>query len=537
MPQIPKYQPGQATPNALPTVRQSFKNLDMGLTNFGQQVQAEGLRQMREEDDAKAREIDANFRTELAALEADYLALDEKSAYEGHKDYTGKVESLRMKYAGMATNRNQRKHVDAALGNRTASALQAAGRHAAASRKAWMDGTFTASIAAQTSDAATHYDDPNILAQAKQTTLTMAANQAHHRGYGQAQADQHVLAQTSRFHASVLERQMVADPELAQVYYQANKGEIEGTLQTEIEARLDRETRRAVAQGAVDQYLASGMSQSQALADARKRFSGKDEDEVVKRLKTRFSESEAVRRQQDAAVQREIERSLLAGENPLNWSPAVRASLGTKGFSAALEYYRNSINGVPIVTDPAVYSQLEASALSGDPTAQKWFADAPLAEYFSHLAPSDRTRLMKLQESLRSDMQGGTDDIPQARTLANIVSGSVATLGLAGEDKAAAQIQFRNQLDQRIKAQGITKETPNWLDAVQAQADAMMREVVTSNPWWWFSSTQRAFQIEPPEGVPSQVMPRIVDALQAAGEEVTPENIVQGYAEILNNGD
>jgi hypothetical protein len=91
----------------------------------------------------------------------------------------------------------------------------------------------------------------------------------------------------TNFHKQVIQARIDQDPDGAEAYFKANKGEINGADHDQIEKVIGIGGVKRTAQEFADQVTSSRMTEAQAISLARQKFSGDRESAVVQEIKVR----------------------------------------------------------------------------------------------------------------------------------------------------------------------------------------------------------------------------------------------------------
>lgn len=218
-----------------------------------------------------------------------------------------------------------------------------------------------------------------------------------------------------------------------------------------------------------------------ALAEARQRFSGKDEDAIVTRIKTLDSERVALREraQKDAA---DKAWGIYARSGSLGKVPAsVLAAMDGKDLEAIRRTARADAEGKTRKTDPSIYYALTMAAAM-DPN----FKNEDLRRYSDKLSPSDFKHFV--------DMQGKAakpGEIEQVATANQQKEAIVKALGLEKQDVGV----FHQVADKALFAAQAEKGRNLTQEERQKVLDRLVLQGTTPGSVWGTNKT-RAFQAQ-----------------------------------------
>jgi hypothetical protein len=117
----------------------------------------------------------------------------------------------------------------------------------------------------------------------------------------------HNVKDLTTLHSNVISQLSETNPVAARAYWdKLDKGkEFDATRVDEVDKLLKQATGQHNAQSFGDEVMAKKMTLEDALAEARKRFDGKDEEMALAEVKTRFTEQEAIQSRQAKAVEKQ----------------------------------------------------------------------------------------------------------------------------------------------------------------------------------------------------------------------------------------
>lgn len=142
--------------------------------------------------------------------------------------------------------------------------------------------------------------NPNAdtVAKARASIMGSTARVGQTLGWDEAKLAGERMKRTTKLHQEVFNYLLNSkeDYMAAKAYFDANKGEIDGTQHDVFSKALREGGKDVLAQNFRDEVLQAGMTEAQAVEEARKRFSGPQEEHVVARIKQYFGEKkEAIR--------------------------------------------------------------------------------------------------------------------------------------------------------------------------------------------------------------------------------------------------
>lgn len=240
----------------------------------------------------------------------------------------------------------------------------------------------------------------------------------------------------------------------------------------------DFEERTQVAAG--DLFAKHSGNISKALAEAREKFTGKEEDGIVTRLKTLDSERVALRErgQRDAT---DAAWRIYAQTGSMAKIPAsVLGSMDGKDLTALRKTARADAEGLEIKTDPNIYYALTVASAT-DPN----FKNEDLRRYFDKLSPTDRKHFADVQAKAMKGDEGG-----QMATITQQKDTIVKSLGLKGTDVGV----FHQVADKAMLAEQTRLGRMPSQEERQKVLDRLVLEGTTPGTLW--NSNTRAFKAQ-----------------------------------------
>lgn len=277
MPRVPAVQGQSVMPNAAPapfqrvsaTAEDFGAGMGRALERGGQQIANIGERlaaradQIQKEDDALAVE---KAYAAFSDRERVFMYDPERGIYArrggnamGAYDETSKWwdEAGRETVSGLA-NPNQQRLMQQMLLRRRDSAMDGVARHVARERQTYMAEATDARMKGITADAAAAYNDEGKVNGLIEEADGMLREWGRRQGQSPQQIDLNTRAARSAIRQSVIERMAVDNPLAAQRYYEANKGDMDGLTQVQVERSLRAGVERQRGNMAVEKVLPKG---------------------------------------------------------------------------------------------------------------------------------------------------------------------------------------------------------------------------------------------------------------------------------------
>lgn len=181
--------------------------------------------------------------------------------------------------------------------SRRAQVLDWGAKHATREREVYEQGQFKADLDSMAERAARFPDRAaGEIAIGRQRIIGFMRS----KGRSTEEIDRALLENDSRIHSTVLESMLTAgEGEKAAEYLKANRSGMTEKALVAAEKGVKELTIRTLAQTFADDAIARGLKPEDALREAREKYSGTDEEAVVREVKTRFTEQQAIRAQQE----------------------------------------------------------------------------------------------------------------------------------------------------------------------------------------------------------------------------------------------
>jgi hypothetical protein len=536
MPQVPTYDSFQVAPQAAPDVHvadvqpgDNALQLGKALSSAGADFTDSAIRLQHQQNADRIFQAEASVKNDYVKFETDAKSRQGQDAW-GLTQSTTKWWNDNLKKTADALENDQQREVflRTTMPIRDQS-LTTMGAYEQQQRQISVEESGKASITGSINLAASNPTNLGVINGAKSDILKRVQVLGDLNGWTpeirEAQAAQYV----TNLHKQVIQSQIDTNPDAARAYYDANKAEIQGADRDEIDKQIRVGTIRQVGQQASDAIMQQGLGESQALATARSKFTGAQQDEVVRRVKERYADIDMVRErgQKDAADRAWQQWS--KDKSLSNIPTSVLNSMDGKDRDALQATDSAHASGKDIQTDWSTFYDLRQQA-SVNPAG---FAQTDIRRYFPQLNPAQREQLIDTQNQVKG--QGAND----VQTLNEQLGRAHELLGWSasdGQKKGQFDSAALTAIDAAQKANGGKKLS---YDDRQKVVDRMM--VTGSYPGGnWFSpdrfysvaGTEKESKFAPK--VPDDERAKIEAALTRAKQPVTDDAVMKLYK--LKNG-
>ncbi len=502
------------------------------LQKTGQAVQSFGTTVMKiadrlqgELDDAQVKELYNNFASNADVIETKFLTLKGKDAVNETMKVRNDIMAAFEEQVGKAQNDVQRVMLRNSASVRLRSAESAIIKHSLVEQRDYDVKESGAQVDTFVNDAIRYsagWRNPQGDFAIYYGAAKDGANKlADKLGYEpkSAQREQLLLKATNAIHSQVVQTQIDAQNlDQARDYLQRYGNEMTPDAFGRAKKALEIGTADVKEQSLADRIWAeSGNNIAAALQKARTTLSGKEEDQVVQRLKIFETERTGIIQaaQNDAKDKawrsytetgdiKKVPASVLAGMDGADLASLQRTA------KADLEA---RTKGKEVKTDSNTYYQLTQEAMNNpdfkDPTK------FDLRKYFDRLSPGDRNHFINLQRTI-----GTKNEAPEAVTTQQQITAMTKQLGLKDEkagmftseaNKAlfAAQVQKGGKLNQA--------ERQKVLDGLVLEG-----EVLTGS-WYRPDPNMRRFEARA-KGQEAQFKPVFTDAQRSRATDALKRN-------------
>ncbi|MDZ4051632.1 MAG: hypothetical protein U1D54_15880 [Limnobacter sp.] len=575
MPTVPKYQQ-QTELRGLPSVQQQSIASPELLGAGARQTQEAGNALLRagaglsniaadmqqREDADMVFQAEAAFRESLIGFEQEALTRTGNKAWGITKDVDKWFQDSGAKFAEGLTNDRQRALFNQQVGKMRLQGLESFSKFESQQRVKSLEQSTNATLETLINSAATTAQMMNseefstagttqtgpdgkpvpgplsALQSMKQDGLRRLEFYAADTGEDSSVTDLKKQLYTSKFHKQVIQTRIDADPSSAKAYYEANKEEIAGAERLNLEELVRTGEMKVKAQSFADAALNDGLTEVDAIRQARESFQGQDEEFVVAEIKTRFGELSQAR-EGDQRQAADEAYDVFSRTGRLSSIPAsVLNRMDGKTRLALRKEAQSMAEGRAIKTDDNVYYSLHQEAIN-NPAA---FAKRDLRQVFDKLSPSDRQEMIKLQGKVQQP-----DELKDLRTYDQQLTLRYRDLGWGDKD-SRQKAQFERAANDAIVAEQVAKGKKLTFD----EREKVLDRLLIQGGGTWYSASKRLFEVQGTEdeaafvrglepekktsaliqSIPATERQQIEQALRADGRPVTEQAILNLYTEV-----
>ena len=302
-------------------------------SDIGSVLTEQAERMQRAEDERAAMEIEQEIRD--WSFEA---TQGENGVYRKRGgNAIGSTKTIQEDYAKFSANllndRNvsprARRNIEAYIGQKGFGLEKEIGRYEQSEKSVYDNGLREARIKGSKEDAATYYNDPQKLAESETRIRSTMKRSAEANGWSPEETAQQIESEVSSMHKGVIDRMLAQNlASDASEYLEKNRKEIDGDDIAAIEKAVNSGVISQKAQKETDSIMALDMSEKDALAKVRSDYKGQERDEIVKRVKVRYSEEASLESAQTKALLKSGWDKISKGGTPDDLTPTELAAAG-----------------------------------------------------------------------------------------------------------------------------------------------------------------------------------------------------------------
>jgi hypothetical protein len=498
----------------------------------GQAVQSFGTTVMRiadrlqgEMDDAQTKELYNEFAAQADVIETNYLVLKGKDAVNATMKTRNDISAAFADQLDKAKNNVQRVMLRNAASVRLRSSESAIIKHSLVEQREYDIKESGAQVDSFVNDAIRYsggWRNPDgdfaiYYGGAKKSAGDLADKLGYEKN--SKQREQLLLKATNQIHGQVVQSQIDAQNlDQARDYLQRYGNEMTPETFGRAKKALEIGTSDAKEQGLAESFWNSSNNNiAGALKMAREKLSGREEDQVVQRLKIFESERTSIIQAGQNDAKDKAWRSYSETGNFSKIPPSILASMDGADLASLQRTAKADLEartkGTEVKTNSNVYYQLTQEAMSNPDFADPRKFD--LRQYFDRLSPGDRNHFINLQRTI-----GTKNEAPEAVTTQQQISAVTKQLGLKDE-KAG---MFASQANEALFAAQVNKggklnqaERQKVLDGLVLQG-----EILTGS---WFRPDPNVYRFEArARGEEGKFKPEFTDAQRARAREVIINN-------------
>ena len=443
---------------------EQIQKTGQAIQGFGTTVMKIADRLQGELDDAETKELYNGFAAQADTIETQYLTLKGKDAVNAAMKTRNDISAAFADQMGKAKNDVQRIMLRNAANVRLRSAESSIIKHSLVEQREYDIKETGAKVDTFVNDAVRYsagFRNPQgdfaIYYNAAKKEAGLLADKLGYEA-DSAQRQQLILKATNSIHGQAIQAAIDGQNyDNARDYLQRYGNEMTPETFQRATKALEIGASDAKEQTIADKIWAeSGGNIAAALQKARTTLSGKEEDQVVQRLKIFDTEKTTIIARAQAEAKDKAWRVYSETGDVKKVPPSILAGMDGADLASLQRTAKADLDartkGTEVKTDPNTYYALTQEAMRNPEFKDP--AKFDLRKYFDRLSPGDRNHFINLQRTI-----GTKNEAPEAVTTQQQISATIKQLGLkdtqagvftAEANKAlfAAQTQKGGKLDQ-----------------------------------------------------------------------------------------
>lgn len=255
------------------------------------------LRLQAQEDAVKVMAAETALKNQYMEFQTQAKERLGGNAWGLHSETTKWFDDKRKEIGPTLTTERQQRMFGAQFDNVRMQGVGWAGNHELSERRKYTEEASRASIVGSINMAAANPYDVEVIGSAKREIVDRVQTVAQLNGWDPKRRDVETATHLGNLHSQVIQNLLASkDPTTANEYYKANVNEIPGSQRDGLLKQLSIGDDLKTAQEFTDAVVAMGVSEADAVAEARKKLSGDAEKLAVTEIKTRYAE-DSVRRE------------------------------------------------------------------------------------------------------------------------------------------------------------------------------------------------------------------------------------------------
>lgn len=388
---------------------------------------------------------------------------------------------------------------------------------------------------------ANNYLDTNIVSQELQKQQAIILGDALDFGEPPEVTEQKLVQAKSNSIASVINRALSnKDYSYASDFFEDNKENLTPDVRDKLFELINTGNSRAAAQAATDSIIDMGMSERDALAEARKIKKPELRDDVVKRVRERYQESKHLKDQEQAEALQSA-ADIVEGGSSIDDVPVQVWNQLTAGQRASLENrYRQVKSGVEPVTNWELYTRFGLMK-PGE------IATVNLLEYRDQLTDAHYQHFVAFQKAAQDAIKkGNTQQLSSIISNRDRLVSAARSAGLVpkgseskwSKDESQRYGLFVQEVERRLEAFETENERKATGTEKQQIIDQMLLDTVMKSRWLpdkelpiyeAMRDTDGEYYV-PYKDIPEADRTVIQNLLVSNGRKVKPKDISRIYA-------
>lgn len=528
---VPIYNGPQVRQQALEGGFQRAPDVGGDLQRAGQVLSTVGVaidRMDLRDAQAKADQVDATITTEWLKWDAENRNKYRGQNVDGYEPAAQEWWKKAAETYGKDLDPRAKQLASQSLMRKQGTALANVVQFMGQEKERHADETASASVTSTIQFGVTTGDVAGAAQQVREQVAQVGAR----KGWTTEQVQAEQLKNLSALHLAQITKLASTDAAKAQEYYQANKAEVGAAQQPRIEEVLkgegDNQFAQQFAAQNADKPLAEQLAEAGKITDPARR------EKVIKEVKLNHAAVREARAEQERQASDQAWQLVGQGKRV---PEAILAQMDGKGRVQLQEHLQARAErlskGTAVKTDMATYIDLRERMAKGE--------KINLAAYTEKIAQPQMEQLLDIQTA--SSKGGSKQD--SMITDEGRISSALVGLGIDKKKDPDTAAMFTMEVDRRVRAASAAKgDKPLTPDEKQAIVDRVAMDKVYVDEWG--TDPEKPVSLLKPEelskayvrvqgrNVPVSTVPstdrrQIIQALQATGQRVSEQAIVEMY--------
>lgn len=359
------------------------------LQQFGQQIAGAGneITQAFEQEQTRVNQVRAEDAfTELRNAQID-LTVGEKNGFKNLRsgdavkrpllsEWSSRLDASINDIAAKLENTEQkeafRRRADVAKSQFSQDILQ----HLSSENQVYQTQVMDSTVEAERNAASMHWNNPGDVLASMERVKKAVNSYADANGLPEEVRQQAYVKRASSVHAAIVGQAMDSgNPEYAELWFKTHREEIDAGTAERIQKVINENGVRIKAQKATDSIMERGLSASEAKKFVRQNHTGKERDEIMRRVEDRYADVAAEQRAQLAAAEDSAWKVAVQPNASLDdIPPSLWSSMSGESQKQITSYFTAKQKREKKEDDWAVLDQVEAAITTGDITGTEQLA-------------------------------------------------------------------------------------------------------------------------------------------------------------------
>jgi PIN domain nuclease of toxin-antitoxin system len=507
-----------------PDVSAGTRALGQGLMQAAEAVDRIDLRDAQ----AKAYDAEAKITSEWLKWDGEARQKYRGQNVDGYAPAAEEWWKTAAETYGQALDPRARALASRSLAAKRVQAVNSVGTFVNAEKERFADETYAADVATTIQFGVTSGDVASTAQQIREKAAVLGAR----KGWTTEQVQAEQLKNLSNMHLAQITKLAELDANAAQKYYDANKAEVNFAQQARVEQVLKGEADNQFAMQKAAEW--AGKPLAEQLAEAAKIADPQRREKTLTQIRNNQALVRQAEQERENAAADQAWQLFAKGQKI---PEAVLAQMAGRERAQLQESQRvraeRAAAGTPVKTDMLTYIDVREKLARGE--------KVDLRAYTEKIGKAEMEQLLDIQGALRT---GGAKQDTMV-TDEGRINNALVGLGIDKKKDPETAVMLTNEIDRRVRAASAAKGGKDLTaDEKQAIVDRVVMDKVYVDEWG--TDPQKPLALVTPEemskayvrvngkNVPVSSVPaldrrQIIQALQATGQPVTEQAVVEMY--------